>query len=432
MLSGAEDLVSVHRQDPTGAWVLDAVGNPVIHEDERDGYVVRRYRPRIEGLFARIERWTRALDGDVHWRSISKDNIFTLYGKDGNSRIADPEEPDCIFTWLICETRDDNGNGVVYAYKAEDDLGVDLALAREHNRGGRDELRRTPNRYLKSVRYGNRVPLLDEGQRPRFLTQDPVSQAGRMFEVVLDYGEHDAAAPTPRDASPWLYRDDPVSSYRAGFEVRTTRLCRRVLMFHQFPGEADVGADCLVRSTDFTYSHHEDAANANSPVYALLRAVTQSGYRRHNGGYPKRSLTSVEYEYSQPIVQNEVYEVDTASLEKLPIGVDGDGYQWTELHGEGIAGILAHQVRLEAVRRPDLLHRAVADPDRLGEPPRTPVGGARGQLEQRHLHLLDRALGQGRLARRAGHVVPRAHRPPQPQTAPASAAPSAPTCRPPG
>ena len=48
---------------------------------ERDGYLVRRYRPRIEGLFARIERWTSQSDGDVHWRSISKDNITTWYGK---------------------------------------------------------------------------------------------------------------------------------------------------------------------------------------------------------------------------------------------------------------------------------------------------------------------------------------------------------------
>jgi Salmonella virulence plasmid 65kDa B protein len=53
------------------------------------GYTVHRYRPRIEGLFARLERWTRS-DGDVHWRSISKDNILTLYGNDENARLATP------------------------------------------------------------------------------------------------------------------------------------------------------------------------------------------------------------------------------------------------------------------------------------------------------------------------------------------------------
>jgi virulence plasmid B protein len=73
-------------------------------------YVIHRYRPRIEGLFARIERWTRLSDRDVHWRSISKDNVLTIYGKDALSRLADPADAKRIFTWLISETRDDKGN----------------------------------------------------------------------------------------------------------------------------------------------------------------------------------------------------------------------------------------------------------------------------------------------------------------------------------
>ena len=78
MLSGAEDLVPVYRQGADGAWVRNQQGRLVTHEDELDGYRVCRYRPRIEGLFARIERWSKAdTPGDVHWRSISKDNILT-------------------------------------------------------------------------------------------------------------------------------------------------------------------------------------------------------------------------------------------------------------------------------------------------------------------------------------------------------------------
>jgi hypothetical protein len=50
-------------------------------------YRVNNYRPRIEGLFARIERWTNTGDlTDVFWRSISKDNITTWYGKTADSR----------------------------------------------------------------------------------------------------------------------------------------------------------------------------------------------------------------------------------------------------------------------------------------------------------------------------------------------------------
>lgn len=104
ILSGAEDLVPELHLD--GSRFEDTATDPA--------YTIHRYRPRIEGLFARIERWTRNADGDVHWCSISKDNILTLYGKDGHSRIADPGDPTRVFSWLICETRDDKGNAVVY------------------------------------------------------------------------------------------------------------------------------------------------------------------------------------------------------------------------------------------------------------------------------------------------------------------------------
>jgi RHS repeat-associated protein len=334
ILSGVEDLVPLLRPDRTRYRDDDTIA----------GYIIHRYRPRIEGLFARIERWTRKADGDVHWRSISKDNILSLYGKDAESRIADPEDSKRVFSWLICETRDDKGNAVLYNYKPEDGAGVDLTRAHEHNRGGRNDPRRTANRYLKRIRYGGRVPLLDDtGKRPLLLTGEEIQDADWMFEVVFDYGEHDAAAPKPDDAGPWTCRNDPFSFYRAGFEIRTLRLCQRVLMFHHFDGEEGVGNDCLVRSTDLTYSHEQDPANARNPVYTFLLSVAQCGYKRHNGGYLRRSLPPVEYEYTQPVVQDTVHEVEAASLENLPVGLDGAAYQWTDLHGEGIPGILSEQ-----------------------------------------------------------------------------------------
>ncbi|MCK1642482.1 hypothetical protein IVA95_34230 [Bradyrhizobium sp. 157] len=205
ILSGAEDLVPVYRQDidgfwvashpgyqrdPEGSWVRDFAGRMVIYEDELDGYRVRRYRPGIEGLFALIERWSKlGAPSDVHWRSISKDNILTLYGLDANSRIADPLHASRAFSWLICETRDEKGNAVLYRYKAEDGLGVDLGSAHKRNRGQQDDARRTANRYLKRIHYGNRTPLLDTaGHRPRFLDEAQIDaqigSADWMFEAT--------------------------------------------------------------------------------------------------------------------------------------------------------------------------------------------------------------------------------------------------------
>jgi hypothetical protein len=276
ILSGAEDLVPVPRPEETGEPepVFDESGN---------GYRVDCYRPRIEGLFARIERWTQ-LDypGDVHWRSISKDNILTIYGLDSESRICDPADPGRIFSWLIAETRDDRGNAVIYKYKAEKGEGVDLRQAHERNRGGQDDTSRTANRYPKYIRYGNTLPLFNtKGKRPLLLSDLPAEQLDNtdwMFEAVFDYGEHNTDTPTPDDNGTCTCRSDPFSSYRAGFEVRTYRLCQRVLMFHHIPdvldentGEEKKGYDGLVRSTDFTYFSETEEGQA-SPRWNLSTA----------------------------------------------------------------------------------------------------------------------------------------------------------------
>src|SRR5262249_51653644 len=114
IISGAEDLVPVFKKNLDGSWVRDQQGRLVDDEESRDGYMVKRYRPRIEGLFARIERWTRISDGEAHWRSISKDNVLTVYGSTSESRIADPVNPSHVFRWLICQSYDDKGNAIVY------------------------------------------------------------------------------------------------------------------------------------------------------------------------------------------------------------------------------------------------------------------------------------------------------------------------------
>jgi RHS repeat-associated protein len=326
ILSGAEDLVPV-------------LGPPL--PDRSIGpktYRVQRYRPRVEGLFARIERWSEKKTGDVHWRSITRDNVTTLYGKDSGSRIAEPgtSDPPRIFSWLISESYDDKGNAILYTYKPEDATDVDLSQANERNRS------RTANRHLKSIRYGNRVS--------RLVEPDLAQHDGKwMFEFVLDYGEHDDADPKPDDASDWLCRNDPFSSYRAGFEVRTYRLCRRILQFHHFSEEDEIGDDCLVRSVDLAYKSSrgvaEDVRRGN-PIASCIASITQTGYRRKTapaGGYVSASLPPLEFEYSEPIPDDRVVEVDEARLENLPGGVDGSYYRWVDLDGEGLSGILTEQ-----------------------------------------------------------------------------------------
>ena len=327
ILSGSEDLVPALVQDAAGNWSPDAF--------TRDGYAVVRYRPRIEGLYARIERWTRVADGDTYWRSITRDNLTTYYGQTPESRVADPDRPSHVFTWLISASQDDRGNVVVYDYAAEDSSGVDTSRANERNRTASG---RSANRYPKRVRYGN---------APSRLVEPDLTKLSWLFEVVFDYGEgHYQAQPpdaqgrvfataTPTATTPWPVRQDPFSTYRAGFEVRTYRLCRRVLMFHHFPGELGT-PDTLVSATEF--------AHTEGPVATLLASVTASGFvRQADGTYRVKSYPALEMEYSEAVVNPDVVDPDPDSLANLPSGAGSPSYRWLDLDGDGLQGVLAEQ-----------------------------------------------------------------------------------------
>jgi hypothetical protein len=44
--------------------------------------------PRIEELFARIQRWRNGKTGEIYWRAITKDNITSICGDPDNSGEA--------------------------------------------------------------------------------------------------------------------------------------------------------------------------------------------------------------------------------------------------------------------------------------------------------------------------------------------------------
>jgi RHS repeat-associated protein len=331
ILSGAEDLVpklvppaqQKGSQTTTEPWVPDTYQATV----QGQVFTVQRYRPRIEGLFAQIERWTNNTSGDVHWKSVSKDNVTSLYGTDPSSRIANPDSLWRIFSWLLSFTYDDLGNVAVYQYKPEDSENVPPAL---------HELQRqvTANRYLKSIQYGNVAPYVP--------ATDPTLPSDWCFEVVFDYGEHNVPVPTPQEVLPWRCRPDPFSSYRSTFEVRTYRLCSRILMFNNFPEE--LGAtNYLVRSTDLSYSCDEQPPDPRDAIYTFLASATQTGYVLQPGGtYCTGSMPPLEFEYTKAQIDTTLRVAGHTSLEDVPAGVTGR-YQWVDLDSEGSPGILSQQ-----------------------------------------------------------------------------------------
>jgi RHS repeat-associated protein len=382
LLSGSEDLVPVLVPDANGDWrVPDA--------PDRDGYAVQAYRPRTEGLFARIERWTRLADGDCHWRSISRDNVLTLYGLDANSRIADPDDPGRVFTWLIARSYDDRGEAIVYDYAAEDDRGVDLARPSERRRS------RSANRYLRRIRWGNRTPQMLDPDRPSFrpchLDAPDPDQASWMFSAVLDYGEGRYEELPPDGEGrvlaragvaaqhAWQGRQDPFSSYRSGFEVRTHRLCRRVLMFHHFPEELGTDA-CLVRSTGFSYRER--------PFGSFLERVEQCGHKRQPDGlFLTRALPRLDLAYTtSPLEDGEFHDfvpqqLDAAGLADLPGGVSGN-FRWLDLDGESISGVLAEEGGA-------WFYKPNLGEGRLGAMATVPVRPTLASATRRSQHLMD-------------------------------------------
>jgi RHS repeat-associated protein len=331
LLSGAEDLVPV----------LDSAGKRTVFERtlHNKAFSIHLYRPRTENLFARIERWTDNDTGLSHWRSITRDNVTTLFGTDENSQIIDPDDGRRVFSYLISLTFDDQGNATKYEYQPDDDRGIDVSASNEYNRS--DGARRT-QRYVKCVRYGNVQPYFPDWSEHGVAAAPP---ADWHFLVVFDYGDHPSPNPTLERNPEWPVRPDPFSRYRAGFEVRTYRRCARVLFYHNFPAESDVGAACLVRSTDFVYSDQVNSLDPTNPIYTFLESVTQTGYKKMlDGSFDQLSTPPLEFSYSQPVFSPDVVTVkDPESLNNLPEGIDGSRFRWVDLNGEGLSGILMEQ-----------------------------------------------------------------------------------------
>ena len=325
VLAGAEDLVPI----------LDGGGAPVSAPRTLYGvdYDVFRYRPRVDSLFARVERWTARRSGVSHWRTITNDDVTTWYGFDDGSTIVSADDARHVFSYLICRRYDSHGNLALYTYAEEDDDGLDLTAAHEANRPPAD---RTRQRYLKSLRYGNVVPFF-----PTLAPggPEPALPSDFHFELVLDYGEHPHDTPVPGDTGTRAVRPDPFSTYRAGYEVRTYRRCLRALMFHHFEHEPGVGKDCLVRSLELRYSDQLDVPDPDAPVYSLLASAREAGHRRD--GHGSKAMPPLEFDYSKPIVDPAMHTLELPSAENLPQGVDGAHYRFVDLDSEGMPGIVA-------------------------------------------------------------------------------------------
>jgi RHS repeat-associated protein len=358
IFSGAEDLVPEFAKDAvTGLFTQDQYGNYAKNDlPSTDGlFTIRTYRPRIEGAFARIERWTELSTAIIHWRIISKDNSTSLLGIRPQSRLADPNAPLKVFEWLLDFSFDDKGNCAAYQYQKEDTTGLDPGKMYNKNRiNGNAPF---ANSYISSIAYGNTMPYMSNGSELYSGSESAQYNDGSftipgafMFETIFDYSQampvdfdYNNQAPDNflyNDSLPWIFRSDPFSQYLAGFEIRTCRLCQRVLLYHYF--NELPGGSALVRSMDFEYT------NNGSQGFTFLSQVRLNGFTKQNNNndtttYTSKSFPPYDFAYQQMAWNTNIQAVPTASLENAPAGIDEKLYKFTDLYSEGLSGILTEQ-----------------------------------------------------------------------------------------
>ena len=331
ILSGVEDLVPF----------LEKQGeNRIRYSRQRtengNNYTVTRYRPRIEGLFARIERWKENSNGYVHWRTINKDNIYSYYGLTPESRISDPQNAKKTFKWLLCRTHDDKGNILIYQYKKEDFSGIPSLLSEKN------KINKCTQTYIKKIMYGNKQPCYSGDAIPE--------EDDFLFNAVFDYGEHDTTTPIPKnihqEKNNWKCRKDPFSSFRSGFEIRTYRRCSRVLVFHCFEVSDLPHSPYLVKSLELTYDDELSLkGNNNTEGFSFLVKARQNGHKWDNAAnsYSMKHLPDLEIDYQPHEWNTQVKKVYSDHSIHAPAGLADRRYLWIDLFSEGISGILSEQ-----------------------------------------------------------------------------------------
>jgi RHS repeat-associated protein len=263
ILSGAEDLVPLARTD---LFDTQVPAQPLGHRVQ--------YRPRTEGLFARIEHYVYR-DGRNYWQVRSKDGLTSYYGAESEpitladhapnpanpAVLTDPLHPANVFAWHLTRTVDVFGNEIIYEYE------------REINLAGPHQFTQT---YLRRLRYADYL------------------------------GAAPAAGPAPRrylcsvELTYAATRPDPFSTYDSGFEQRTTRRCT-ALHTYTHPETADLpaghpaGTDPLagpapqrdpsrngnrvaVKSYHLTYADQDEAAATALNAASLLHQVQVVGH----------------------------------------------------------------------------------------------------------------------------------------------------------
>ncbi len=268
LLAGAEDLVP---------YIYGATEIKPVYPA---AYTIKRYRPRIEGLFARIEYIKKKGTTDSWWRVTTKDNITTYYGLGPEARITDPLYPTRTFKWLPQITLDHKGNVQCFRYKAENQDNIADVVFEQNRKGPGASFAQS---YLKRVQYCNKQPWFTTETD----TYEPALPGNSNFlmEAIFDYGDQPDLYNPASPEQKWPSRNDAFSDFHAGFEIRTYRKCRGISMYHYFEELKDMTPEktlrSLVRSLELSYKNDGHSPHMLAEADFII-AAKQTGYDYKN------------------------------------------------------------------------------------------------------------------------------------------------------
>lgn len=283
ILSGAEDLVPV------------------------DSSITKtRYHPRTEGLLAQIEHHHNVNTKDDYWEVRSKDGLISFYGTPGTAGdnpavIADPSKRTKVFAWKLSKTIDPFENRIEYEYMRD---------------SGTDGPHQWDQLYLKQIRYADYT----QNSRTKFL-------------VSVTFIYDDEKNPTGHSNQ---RHSDPFSEYRSGFEIRTRKRCKWILI------KTHADAEHLVRGYELIYlDERDDLGNLEDLLplnnVSLLSQIKVIGY--DDNGQPKEELPPLEFSYTQFEPEKRNFFPFTGQ-EMPPFSLGNPNYEMADLIGNGLPDIL--------------------------------------------------------------------------------------------
>lgn len=278
ILSGAEDLV------------------PIEVEKNKSNAEVKtrtRYRPRTEGLFARIDHHHDSKND--YWEVRSKDGLVSFYGTPQRpagagqdwqdpAALVNPNRKRNIFAWKLTATQDPFDNRIEYTY--------------EPDAGKPDSTKKNPHEWnqplIKQIQYGDYT----EQNKTEFL-----------ISITFEYES----------------RNDAFSEYRSGFEIRTSKRCKEITI------KTHAGQVRSVRTYKLEYEN--DQHNGVS----LLKQIKVVGY--DDAGNPSEELPPLKFGYTQfEPEKRDFFPLTGCDLPAQSLG--SPNFEMADLFGNGLPDIL--------------------------------------------------------------------------------------------